>query len=76
MKALVLLCSLMSTPDPGMCDEHTAIAVVRVPEEFNSGVTCALNAMAYIGETSVKPTEQEYIRVVCIRSTNPNNGVG
>ena len=76
MKALVLLCALAAVPDTSQCDRENAITVVQVPGTFDNPVMCGMQAMAYFAETSIAPKEGEYVRIVCIRSVKPNNGIG
>ena len=67
LTALVLICSVLVTPDLHDCDEANARAVMLVPEEFASPVTCAMHGQAYVAETAIGRSlaESDRINVVC-----------
>ena len=70
LTALVLICSILTTPDVRDCTRDNATAVMRVPEEFNNPVTCLMQAEAYLAQTSIgqELAANERVRVVCARS--------
>jgi hypothetical protein len=67
--ALILVCSLASTPDIGDCSRTNAVDVVWVPETFSNPVTCFMHGQAYLAGTEVGRalTSEERIKVVCVR---------
>jgi hypothetical protein len=71
LTALILVCSLATTPDLATCDKSNAVHSMRVPEEFTNPVTCFMHGQAYLAETSVgqEVTADERIKIVCVRST-------
>lgn len=77
LTALILVCSLTSTPDLRACTRDNALEVIYVPATFVSPVTCFMHGQAYLADTSVGRdlAENEAVKVVCVRSqateTNP-----
>jgi hypothetical protein len=67
LTAIVLICSVLATPDLRDCDETNARAVMLVPEEFASPVTCAMHGQAYIAGTAIGQNlaASDRIKVVC-----------
>ena len=65
--AIVLICSVLATPDLRNCDETNARAVMLVPEEFASPITCAMHGQAYVAGTAIGRSlaESDRIKVVC-----------
>jgi hypothetical protein len=72
LTALILICSLQSTPDIRSCTRDNAVDAMRVPELFANPVTCFMHSQAYLAETSLGRdlTENERIKVVCVRSAS------
>ena len=72
LTALILICSLQSTPDIRSCTRDNAVDAMRVPESFANPVTCFMHGQAYLAETSLGRdlTENERIKVVCVRSAS------
>ena len=70
LTALLLICSIAATPDVRDCTRANAEAVMRVPAEFSSPVTCFIHGQAYLAETSIGQEigENERVKVVCARS--------
>jgi hypothetical protein len=70
LTALVLVCSLAATPEFGACNRDDALDVTRVPEQFGSPATCAMEGQAYLAETAIgrNLTNQEAVKVVCVPS--------
>jgi hypothetical protein len=67
LTAVVLICSVLATPDLRDCDETNARAVMLVPEEFASPITCAMHGQAYVAGTAIGRglAESDRIKVVC-----------
>ena len=70
LTALVLVCSVAVTPDLRDCTSDNARAVMRVPAEFASPVTCMMNGEAYLAGTSLgrQLDDGDRVKVVCKRS--------
>jgi hypothetical protein len=71
LTALILICSLGTTPDLRGCTRDNAIDAMPVPESFVSPVTCLMHSQAYLAETSLGRdlTENERVKVVCVRTS-------
>jgi hypothetical protein len=69
LTALVLVCSIASTPDLRNCDASNARIVMRVPAEYWNPVTCAMHGQAYLAETAVGRSlnAADRVKVVCER---------
>ena len=67
LTALVLICSILATPELRDCDENNARVVMLVPGEFVSPVTCAMHGQAYLAETAMGRdlSKTDRIKVVC-----------
>jgi hypothetical protein len=67
LTALILICSILVTPDLRDCDENNARVVMVVPEEFASPITCAMHGQAYVAETAIgrNLAKTDRIKVVC-----------
>jgi len=67
LTAVVLICSVLATPDLRDCDETNARAVMFVPEQFASPVTCAMHGQAYVAGTAIGRSlaNSDRIKVVC-----------
>ena len=65
--AVVLICSVLATPNLRDCDETNARAVMLVPEAFANPVTCAMHGQAYVAGTAIGQSlaESDRIKVVC-----------
>jgi hypothetical protein len=70
LTALVLVRSLATTPDLSICNRDNALDVMRVPEQFGSPATCAMEGQAYLAQTAIgrNLTNQEAVKVVCVPS--------
>jgi len=70
LTALVLICSLAATPDLSDCTRANATAVMRLPAEFASPVTCLMHGQAYLAQTSIGEElgENDRVKIVCARS--------
>jgi hypothetical protein len=73
LTAIVLICSVLVTPDLRDCDEMNARAVMLVPSQFASPVTCAMHGQAYVAGTAIGRSlaDSDRIKVVC-RSRQPS----
>ena len=67
LTALVLICSILDTPNLRDCDETNARVVMVAPEAFASPITCAMHGQAYIAETAVGQNlaDSDRIKIVC-----------
>ena len=70
LTALVLICSVATTPDLRDCSRTNATAVMRVPAEFANPATCFMHGQAYLGETSIGQElgADDRVKIVCTRS--------
>jgi len=77
LTALVLICSVVTTPDLHDCTRTNAIAVMRVPEEFANPATCFMHGQAYVAQTSLGEElgENDRVKVVCARSGTIDSSV-
>ena len=69
LTALILVCSIVSTPDLRSCDATNARVVMRVPAEYSNPVTCSMHGQAYLAETAIGRhlNETDRVKVVCQR---------
>lgn len=69
LTALVLICSLTTTPNIRDCNRNNAIDVMWVPETFGNPITCYMHGQAYVAGTSLgrSLTANEHIKVMCLR---------
>jgi hypothetical protein len=72
LTALILICSLQTTPDIRSCTRDNAVDAMRVPESFANPVTCFMHGQAYLADTSLGRdlTENERVKVVCVRTAS------
>lgn len=72
LTALILVCSLATTPDLASCTRDNAVNVMRVPESFGSPATCFMHGQAYLAGTSLGRdlTQDERVKVVCVRAAS------
>ncbi len=70
LTALILICSLQTTPDLRSCTRDNAVDTMPVPESFANPATCLMHSQAYLAETSLgrELTENERVKVVCVRA--------
>ncbi len=70
LTALILICSLQTTPDIRSCTRDNAVDAMQVPESFTNPVTCFMHGQAFLAETSLgrELTDNERVKVVCVRS--------
>jgi hypothetical protein len=78
LTALVLICSLTTTPDLRECNRDNAVHVFQVPEEFALLSMCAMRGQAYVAETTIgqELTNSESVKVMCIRHVTVGRQVG
>ena len=71
LTALILICSLQTTPDLRSCNRDNAVDTMPVPESFANPATCLMHSQAYLAETSLGRdlAENERVKVVCVRAT-------
>jgi len=72
LTALILICSLQTTPDIRSCTRDNAVDAMRVPESFSNPVTCFMHGQAYLADTSLGRdlSENERVKVVCVRAAS------
>jgi hypothetical protein len=70
LTALILICSITTTPDVEECNAENARAVMRLNEPFASPVTCAMHGQAYVAETAIGQSlhETDRIKIVCMQA--------
>ena len=70
LTALVLVCSVATTPDLQDCTSDNARTVMRVPAEFATPTICFMHGQAYVAETSIGQTldDGDRVKIVCKRS--------
>src|SRR5262245_17626422 len=70
LTALVLICSLVVTPDLRDCTRENAIIAWRVPGEFGHPATCFMHGQAYLAQTSIGQElgDGDRVKVICARS--------
>ncbi len=81
LTALILVCSLAGAKDADAawtmmrnCDRNNATYVLQVPEQFQLPVMCQMRGQAYLAQTSIGQEldpEKEQVKVLCIKSVNP-----
>ena len=72
LTALILICSLQTTPDIRSCTRDNAVDAMRVPEAFANPATCFMHGQAYLADTSLGRdlSENERVKVMCVRSAS------
>ena len=70
LTALVLICSVVVTPDVRDCTRNNATTVMRVPAEFANPYTCFMHGQAYLAQTSIGEElgDNDRVKVVCART--------
>ena len=70
LTALVLICSVATTPNLQDCTSDNATTVLRVPAEFANPTTCFMHGQAYLAETSIasKLGDDDRVKIVCKQS--------
>jgi hypothetical protein len=72
LTALILICSLATTPELATCTRDNAVNVMRVPESFGNPATCFMHGQAYLAGTSLGRDlgQDERVKVVCVRAAS------
>ncbi len=72
LTALILVCSLETTPDLETCTHENAVKSMRAPESFAHPATCFMHGQAYLAETSFGRdlATNERVKVVCVRAAS------
>jgi hypothetical protein len=60
----IFVCALSTSPSD--CDRRTAVDVLLGPEASNE-ITCGLGAQEMIAQTAVRPHDDEYLKIACVR---------
>jgi len=70
LTGMILICSVLTTPDLRDCTYANASVAMRVPAEFGNPATCFMHAQAYLAGTSIGRAlgEHERVKAVCVRS--------
>jgi len=78
LTALILICSLQTTPDIRSCNRDNAVDAMLVPEAFTNPATCFMRGQAFLADSSLGRdlTENERVKVVCVRTSPPPTLVG
>ena len=68
LTALVLVCSIATTPNLRDCDASNARVIMRVPAAYTSPATCAMHGQAYVAETAIGRSlgSNDRVKVVCM----------
>jgi hypothetical protein len=71
LTALILVCSLATSPDLRDCTRDNAMDVVLVPATFGNPATCFMHGQAYLAGNSIgrELAPNEAVKVVCVRSS-------
>ena len=77
LNALILVCTVLVTPDLHDCNDTNARIVIVAPEEFASPVTCAMYGQAYVAGTSIgrKLGENDRVKIVCRPHRSPGASI-
>jgi hypothetical protein len=72
LTALILICSLHTTPDIRSCTRDNALDAMQVPESFANPATCFMHGQAYLAGSALGRdlTENERVKVVCVREAS------
>jgi hypothetical protein len=67
LTALVLICSMATTPDLATCSSDNAQSVMRVPQDFSNPATCLMLGQAYVAQTELGQElgADERVKIVC-----------
>jgi len=68
LTALVLVCSIATTPNLRDCDANNARVIMRVPEAYTSPAACAMQGQAYVAETAIGRSlgPNDRVKVICM----------
>jgi len=69
LTALILICSLASTPDIRDCSRANAVDVIVMPVSSANPATCFMHGQAYLASTDMgrNLSDNERVKVVCVR---------
>ena len=67
LRAIILVCSLASAPEPADCTADHAIDALVTTVESPNPATCFLQAQAYLAETALRPEPTDRVRIMCIK---------
>ena len=72
LTALILVCSVVVTPELADCNRSNAVQVLQLPEETGNPLICMLHGQAYLAGTAIgrELREDERVKVICVRSAN------
>lgn len=76
LTALILICSLTSTPDLRDCSRANAVDILITPVAFANPATCFMHGQAYLAETSIGRdlAENERVKIVCVHKVTAETG--
>lgn len=74
LKAIVLICSLVTTPNLRDCDTLNAADVLRVPGEYAMPMTCFLHGITFLAESSLEVGADQRVKILCQRIHQPPVG--
>ena len=64
LTALVLICSLATTPDLASCTRDNAVDVLRVPESFGNPAMCFMHGQAYLAVHRGPEAATEFQKII------------
>ena len=69
LTALILICSLATTPDIRDCSRTNAVDVMVMPVSSGNPATCFMHGQAYLASTDMgrNLADNERVKVVCVR---------
>ena len=67
LTALVLICSMATTPDLATCSSENAQSVIRVPQDYSNPATCLMHGQAYVAQTELgqELAADERVKIIC-----------
>ncbi len=70
LTALILICSIASTPDIAACNQSNAVDMMKVPDEYGNPMTCFMHGQAFLAQTELGRdiTENERVKILCVQS--------
>ena len=76
LTALILICSVTTTPDLRDCTRTNAVDVLVTPVAFANPATCFMQGQAYLAGTSIGRdlTENERVKIVCVHRVAVETG--
>ncbi len=66
--AMILVCSLATTPEPSNCDLTSAVRFEHTPEHSALPLMCFKLGTEWFATHSKPPAPGEYLRVICSHS--------